>query len=78
MAVVDRLIGLASPAAALRRAIRLGEEGKAAEAFPLLTLAARAGIPDAEYRVARCYLEGVGVPASHIGRCAVAKACGVA
>ena len=65
MSFVDRLIGrLASPDAALRRAIRLSEQGKAAEAFPLLTLAARAGIPDAEYRVARCYLEGSGVPRS--------------
>lgn len=65
MSVVDRLIGrLAAPDAALRRAIRLSEQGKAAEAFPLLTLAARAGIPDAEYRVARCYLEGSGVPHS--------------
>ena len=64
MSFVDRLIGrLASPATALRRAVRLGEEGEAAEAFPLLTRSPRrAGIPDAEYRVARCYLEGSGVP----------------
>src|SRR5271169_6176462 len=66
MTVVDRLMGLASPTAALRRAIRLGEEGKFAEAFPLLTLAARAGIPDAEYRVARSYLDGSGVPRSQV------------
>src|ERR1700676_3108141 len=64
MLLVDRLIGLASPEAALRRAVRLGERGKAAQAFPLLTRSARAGIAEAEYRVARCYLEGAGVPPS--------------
>src|SRR5438445_6622185 len=62
--IVDRLIGLASPAAALGRAIRLIEQDGFAAAFPLLSRAAKAGIPDAEYRVARCYLEGAGVPPS--------------
>src|SRR6201993_4915560 len=66
MLVIDRLIGLASPEAALRRAVRLSERGKAAEAFPLLTRSAKAGIAEAEYRVACCYLEGAGVPASRI------------
>jgi len=61
---VDRLIGLGSPDAALRRAIQLTEQEKFAAAFPLLTRAAKAGIPDAEYRVARSYLEGAGVPVS--------------
>jgi TPR repeat protein len=64
MVVIDRLFSLASPAAALRRAIRLSEQERFTEAFPLLTQAAKAGIPDAEYRVARSYLEGLGVPAS--------------
>ncbi len=58
------LIGLGSPAATLRRAVRLSEEGKAAEAFPLLARVAKMGNAEAEYRVARCYLEGSGVPAS--------------
>ena len=58
------LIGLGSPEATLRRAVRLSEEGKAAEAFPLLARAAKTGNAEAEYRVARCYLEGSGVPAS--------------
>jgi len=62
--IVDRLIALASPAAALDRAIRLIEQERFAAAFPLLTRAAISGIPDAEYRVARCYLEGTGVPPS--------------
>ena len=66
MLVLDRLIGLASPEAALRRAVRLSDQGKAAEAFPLLTRSAKAGIAEAEYRVACCYLEGAGVPASRI------------
>src|ERR1700719_3961005 len=64
--LVDQLIGLASPATALRRGIRLGELGRSTEAFPLLTLAAKAGIPDAEFRVARSYLEGSGVPLSRV------------
>jgi len=66
MLVLDRLIGLASPEAALRRAVRLSGQGKVAEAFPLLTRSAKAGIAEAEYRVACCYLEGAGVPASRI------------
>src|SRR5438093_4356587 len=61
---VDRLFGLASPAAALGRAIHLIEQERFAAAFPLLTRAAKAGIPEAEYRVGRSYLEGAGVPAS--------------
>src|ERR1700752_51387 len=66
MLVIDRLIGLASPEAALRRAVRLSDQGKTAEAFPLLTRSAKSGIADAEYRVACCYLEGTGGPASRI------------
>src|SRR5258708_39878802 len=62
--MAHRLFGFGSPAAALRRAVRLSEEGKAAEAFPLLARAAKGGNAEAEYRVARCYLEGSGVPAS--------------
>src|SRR5262245_29633682 len=53
-----------SPASALRRGVRLSEEGKAQEAFQLLARAAKAGLPEAEYRVARCYLEGIGAPPS--------------
>ncbi|WP_296747158.1 tetratricopeptide repeat protein [Mesorhizobium sp.] len=63
MAILDRLTGL-HPALALRRAVQLSETGKPADAFPLMAIAARAGIPEAEYRVARCYLEGSGVPPS--------------
>src|ERR1700730_13933684 len=66
MLVLDRLIGLASPEAALRRAIRRSEQGRAAKAFPLFTRSAKAGIAEAEYRVARSYLEGTGVPPSRV------------
>ena len=64
MALLDRLLVPLSPAAALRRAVRLTEQGNVKQAFPLLTRAARAGIAEAEYRVGRCYLEGAGVPPS--------------
>ncbi|WP_032918340.1 SEL1-like repeat protein [Mesorhizobium erdmanii] len=66
MTILDRLTGLVNPTAALRRAIHLYDIGKHAEAFPLLAIAARAGIVDAEFRVARCYLEGSGVPPSRM------------
>ena len=55
---------MASPQAALRRGMRLAEQGQMKRAFPLLARAATAGIAEAEFRVGRCYLEGVGVPAS--------------
>ncbi|WP_224670782.1 tetratricopeptide repeat protein [Mesorhizobium sp. BH1-1-5] len=64
--MMDRLAGHIHPALALRRAIQLSEKGKVAEAFPLMATAARAGVPEAEYRVARCYLEGLGVPSSRL------------
>jgi TPR repeat protein len=58
------VFGLVSPAAALRRAVRLSERQKFTAAFPLFAVAARAGIPDAQYRIAQCYLQGTGVPLS--------------
>jgi uncharacterized protein len=67
MALLDRLMASMSPAAALRRAVMLAEQGDAKQAFPLLTRAARAGIAEAEYRVGRCYLEGTGVPPNRAG-----------
>ncbi|RUW41181.1 hypothetical protein EOA36_35800, partial [Mesorhizobium sp. M8A.F.Ca.ET.021.01.1.1] len=60
MAILNQLTDRAFPAVALRRAIQLSD--KPAEAFQHLAVAARAGLVDAEYRVARCYLEGSGVP----------------
>jgi uncharacterized protein len=62
--IIERLINFIWPAAALRRAIRLIERKKFTVAVPLLTRAAMAGMPEAEYRIARCYLEGAGVPPS--------------
>src|ERR1700744_5265544 len=66
MALMDRVMGSLSPSAALRRGVRLTEQGDVKQAFPLLTKAARAGIAEAEFRVGRCYLEGAGVPPSRI------------
>src|SRR5580692_6324520 len=66
MSVLDRLSVRFSPAAALRRGLKLTEQGEVKQAFPLLTRAARAGIAEAECRVGRCYLEGAGVPPSRI------------
>src|SRR5579859_2049473 len=64
MALFDQLLARTSPAAALRRGLKLTEQGDLKRAFPLLTRAARAGIAEAEFRVGRCYLEGAGVPPS--------------
>ena len=64
--LVDRLIGLSSPTAALRRAIWLIDQNKQTDAMPLLARAAKAGLPEAEFRIAKAYLEGAGVPASQI------------
>jgi TPR repeat protein len=66
MALLDRVGGLQSPAAALRRAIRLIEKGDATKAFAPLTRAAQSGIAEAQYRVGRCYIEGKGVPISRV------------
>src|SRR4051794_39213592 len=64
MQLLDRLIGRVSPQAALRRATRLSEDGRSAQALPLLRRAAQAGIGEAQYRIALAYLQGSGVPAS--------------
>src|SRR5450631_653543 len=64
MALLDKLIGGFSPAASLRRGILLQEQSEVKAAFALFCRAARANIPEAEFRVGRCYLEGAGVPPS--------------
>ena len=64
MALFDPLMAALSPAAALRRGIKQFEQGEMKRAFVLLSRAARSGIPEAEFRVGRCYLEGAGVPPS--------------
>ena len=62
----DRFLSLVSPPAAFRHALSLSKRGEIAKAFPLLVRAAKAGIADAQYSVARCYLGGQGVPGSTI------------
>ena len=59
------LFGLfSSPRSDLRDALALIGEGKRAAAFRKLGNAAQAGIAEAEYQVARSYLEGAGAPGS--------------
>ena len=60
----DKVQAFFSPKAAVRRAAALATAGKPRPAFRLYARAARSGLTEAEYRVARCYLEGVGVPLS--------------
>ena len=60
-----RLAGLvSSPAAKIKRARALLEDGKGAEGFRALAPVAQAGNAEAQFLVARCYLEGNGVPPS--------------
>ena len=61
--VLGKVTGwMSSPSAKLRRAQRLLDEGHRAEAFPLLARVAQTGNAEAEFLVARAYLEGSGVP----------------
>src|SRR5579863_7066179 len=64
MQAVDKLFALVSPTSALRRAARLRELGRDAEAFTYYARAAQAGVAGAEHQVALCYFAGLGVPAS--------------
>jgi TPR repeat protein len=58
------LAGLGSPAAQCARAEALADRESHAAAFPLFAGAARAGLGRAQFRLGRCYLLGLGVPAS--------------
>lgn len=58
-------IGL-SPKAALRHGAALAEAGRYTAAFQQYVRAAHSGLAEAEYRLARCYLEGAGVPQCHV------------
>src|SRR5262245_28903253 len=64
MSLVNRAVGLVFPGLSLREANRLLKQGQEFDAFRLFARAAQAGIRDAEYRVAQCYLTGSGVPRS--------------
>jgi TPR repeat protein len=64
MALFDKLIAGFTVSGALKRGIALQEAGDLKTAFKLLSKAAKSGLPEAEFRVGRCYLEGAGVPAS--------------
>jgi TPR repeat protein len=64
MSFIDRIVSAGSPMAALKRAIQLDEAGEGRRAFTLFTRAAKAGLPEAQFRVGRAYLKGTGVPVS--------------
>ena len=55
---------LGSATGKLKAGKKLLAADKPAEAFPLLAQAAQSGLPEAEFLVARAYLEGRGVPPS--------------
>ena len=61
---LERVQAVFSPTAALRRGTKLMAAGKTGPAFQLYARAGRTGLAEAEYRVGRCYLDGVGVPPS--------------
>lgn len=62
--MVRRLAFFVSRSRRLNRARRLLEAGKAPQAFSLFAKLAKAGMPEAAYRVGQCYLSGQGTPAS--------------
>jgi tetratricopeptide (TPR) repeat protein len=62
MVPFDRVQAMFSAKAAVRAGDALFAGGNAAAAFRLYARAARTRLPEAEYRVGRCYLEGAGVP----------------
>jgi TPR repeat protein len=59
---LERVQAVFSPTVALRRGATLMAAGKPGPAFQLYARAGRTGLAEAEYRVGRCYLDGVGVP----------------
>ena len=61
---LERAQAVFSPTAALRRGAALMAAGKPGQAFRLYARAGRSVLAEAEYGVARCYLDGVGTPAS--------------
>src|SRR5205814_10636110 len=61
---LERVQAVFSPTAALRRGATLMAAGKTGPGFQLYSRAGRAGLAEAEYRVGRCYLDGLGVPTS--------------
>jgi TPR repeat protein len=59
-----RLFG--SSGSDLRKALALIDNGQRPAAFKLLARGAQKGLAEAEYQIARSYLEGAGVPGSGI------------
>ena len=61
---LERVQAVFSPTAALQRAATLMAAGKNGRAFQLYARAGRTSLAKAQYRVGRCYLDGVGVSPS--------------
>jgi uncharacterized protein len=59
---LERVQAVFSPTVALRLGATLMAAGKPGPAFQLYARAGRTGLAEAEYRVGRCYLDGVGIP----------------
>ena len=63
--ILDRVRAtLGGPAALYAVASGFAERGAHTRAFPLFVEAAQSGLPQAEHRLGRCYLQGLGVPPS--------------
>ncbi|MCX8667215.1 sel1 repeat family protein [Acetobacteraceae bacterium B3987] len=62
--MIGRFALFSSKPRSLARAERLLEEGEVSKAFSLFAKLAKAGMPEAAYRVGQCYLSGQGTPPS--------------
>jgi TPR repeat protein len=60
--IIRALLGV--PSACFARAVMLASHDAHGAAFPWFVKAARAGLPQAKYRLGCCYLRGLGVPLS--------------
>jgi hypothetical protein len=60
--LMERFGALVSSTVRLRRARRLADDGQTVQAFALIAPLAKRGLPEAQLRVARAYLQGQGVP----------------
>jgi TPR repeat protein len=61
--LLNALAALGGPSTGLARAEALASREAHVAAFPLFARAAQAGLTQAQYRLGRCYLLGLGVPA---------------
>lgn len=62
MGLFSRLIARRSPQARLEHGLRLLKDEDFTEAFAEISAAAQSGLPEAQFRLGRLYLDGTGVP----------------